>query len=105
MYNLEQLYNEGTKWLEDIHFNTFSKPSRLPYEVWEENKKQFLFSLLRQQLIHSVPVEVAMTEDELRYKAQESNVKSIISQQYKPEFNRIFTTRSSELDENEEIIE
>ena len=41
MYNLEQLYNEGTKWLEDIHFNTFSsKPSRLPYEVWEENKNQ-----------------------------------------------------------------
>ena len=106
MYNLEQLYNEGTKWLEDIHFNTFSsKPSRLPYEVWEENKKQFLFSLLRQQLIHSVPVEIAMTEDELCYKAQESNVKPIISQQYKPEFNRIFTTRSSELDENEKIIE
>ena len=106
MYNLEQLYNEGTKWLEDIHFNTFSsKPSRLPYEVWEENKKQFLFSLLRQQLIHSVPVEVAMTEDELRYKVQESGVKPIISQQYKPEFNRIFTTRSSELDENEKIIE
>lgn len=105
MYNLEQLYNEGTKWLKDIHLNTISNPSRLPYQMWEENKKQFLFSLLRQQLIHSVPAEVSMTEEELRYKVQESGVKSIISQRYKPEFNRIFTTRSSELDENEKAIE
>ena len=101
MYNLEQLYNEGTKWLEDIHFNTFSKPSRLPYEVWEENKKQFLFSLLRQQLIYSVPTEIAMTEEELRSKVQKSGVKSILALHYKPEFIRIFTTRASELDENE----
>ena len=105
MYNLEQLYNEGTKWLEDIHFNNFSKPSRLPYEVWEENKKQFLFSLLRQQLIYSVPTEVSMTEEELYYKIKESGVKYTLQQQFKPEFARILTTMSSELDENEKIIE
>ena len=105
MYNLEQLYNEGTKWLEDIHFNTFSNPSRLPYEVWEENKKQFLFSLLRQQLIYSVPTEVSMTEEELYYKIKESGVRYTLQQQFKPEFARILTTMSSELDENEKIIE
>lgn len=105
MYNLEQLYSEGTKWLKDIHFNNFSNPSRLPYQVWEEKKKQFLFSLLRQQLIHSVPVEVSMTEEELRYKVQESNVKSILAQHCKPEFTRILTTFTSELNENERIVE
>ena len=105
MYNLEQLYNEGTKWLRDINYNTISNPSRLPYQVWEENKKQFLFSLLRQQLIYSVPVEIAMTEEELRSRVLKSGVKSILALHYKPEFNRIFTTRSSELDENEKIIE
>lgn len=105
MYNLEQLYNEGTKWLEDIHYNTFSNPSRLPYQMWEENKKQFLFSLLRQQLIHSVSTEVSMTEEELRYKVQESGIKPIISQQCKPEFTRVLTTFTSELDENEKIVE
>lgn len=105
MYNLEQLYNEGTKWLRDINFNTISNPSRLPYQVWEENKKQFLFSLLRQQLIYSVPTEVSMTEEELYYKIRESEVKSVLYQQCKPEFVRIFTTPSFELDENEKIIE
>ena len=105
MYNLEQLYNEGTKWLRDINFNTISNPSRLPYQVWEENKKQFLFSLLRQQLIYSVPTEVSMTEEELYYKIKESGVKYTLQQQYKPEFARILTTMSSELDENEKIIE
>lgn len=105
MYNLEQLYNEGTKWLRDINFNTISNPSRLPYQVWEENKKQFLFSLLRQQLIYSVPTEVSMTEEELYYKIKESGVKYTLQQQFKPEFARILTTMSSELDENEKIIE
>ena len=105
MYNLEQLYNEGTKWLRDINFNTISNPSRLPYQVWEENKKQFLFSLLRQQLIYSVPTEVSMTEEELYYKIRESEVKSVLYQQCKPEFVRILTTLSFELDENEKIIE
>ena len=105
MYNLEQLYNEGTKWLRDINFNTISNPSRLPYQVWEENKKQFLFSLLRQQLIYSVPTEVSMTEEELYYKIKESGVRYTLQQQFKPEFARIFTTMSSELDENEKIIE
>ena len=105
MYNLEQLYNEGTKWLRDINFNTISNPSRLPYQVWEENKKQFLFSLLRQQLIYSVPTEVSMTEEELYYKIKESGVRYTLQQQFKPEFARILTTMSSELDENEKIIE
>ena len=105
MYNLEQLYNEGTKWLRDINFNTISNPSRLPYQVWEENKQQFLFSLLRQQLIYSVPTEVSMTEEELYYKIKESGVKYTLQQQYKPEFARILTTMSSELNENEKIIE
>ena len=105
MYNLEQLYNEGTKWLRDINYNTISNPSRLPYQVWEENKKQFLFSLLRQQLIYSVPTEVSMTEEELYYKIKESGVRYTLQQQFKPEFARILTTMSSELDENEKIIE
>ena len=105
MYNLEQLYNEGTKWLRDINFNTISNPSRLPYQVWEENKQQFLFSLLRQQLIYSVPTEVSMTEEELYYKIKESGVRYTLQQQFKPEFARILTTMSSELDENEKIIE
>ena len=105
MYNLEQLYNEGTKWLRDINFNTISNPSRLPYQVWEENKKQFLFSLLRQQLIYSVPTEVSMTEEELYYKIKESGVRYTLQQQFKPEFARILTTMSSELDANEKIIE
>ena len=105
MYNLEQLYNEGTKWLRDINFNTISNPSRLPYQVWEENKKQFLFSLLRQQLIYSVTTEVSMTEEELYYKIKESGVRYTLQQQFKPEFARILTTMSSELDENEKIIE
>lgn len=105
MYNLEQLYNEGTKWLRDINYNTISNPSRLPYQVWEENKKQFLFSLLRQQLIYSVPAEVSMTEEELYYKIKESGVRYTLQQQLKPEFARILTTMSSELDENEKIIE
>ena len=105
MYNLEQLYNEGTKWLRDINFNTISNPSRLPYQVWEENKKQFLFSLLRQQLIYSVPTEVSMTEEELYYKIKESGVRYTLQQQFKPEFARILTTMSSELNENEKIIE
>ena len=105
MYNLEQLYNEGTKWLRDINYNTISNPSRLPYQVWEENKKQFLFSLLRQQLIYSVPTEVSMTEEELYYKIKESGVRYTLQQQFKPEFARILTTMSSELNENEKIIE
>ena len=105
MYNLEQLYNEGTKWLRDINFNTISNPSRLPYQVWEENKQQFLFSLLRQQLIYSVPTEVSMTEEELYYKIKESGVRYTLQQQFKPEFARILTTMSSELNENEKIIE
>ena len=105
MYNLEQLYNEGTKWLRDINYNTISNPSRLPYQVWEENKQQFLFSLLRQQLIYSVPTEVSMTEEELYYKIKESGVRYTLQQQFKPEFARILTTMSSELDENEKIIE
>ena len=105
MYNLEQLYNEGTKWLRDINYNTISNPSRLPYQVWEENKQQFLFSLLRQQLIYSVPTEVSMTEEELYYKIKESGVRYTLQQQFKPEFARILTTMSSELNENEKIIE
>ena len=105
MYNLEQLYNEGTKWIRDINYNTISNPSRLPYQVWEENKKQFLFSLLLQQLIYSVPTEVSMTEEEHYYKIKESGVRYTLQQQFKPEFARILTTMSSELDDNEKIIE
>lgn len=71
MYNLEQLYNEGTKWLEDIHFNTFLKPSRLLYEVYHRKQDRYYITEMCSHCLKDV-----MERDSIVYVVKEGRYRT-----------------------------
>ena len=64
MYNLNELKNDVTMWLEYNYNNISGDSSMAPYEMWESNKSAYLFDVLQGELVQSKEIEIEKHLDE-----------------------------------------
>lgn len=64
MYNLKELKNDVTVWLEANYNNVSGDSSMTPYEMWASNKSAYLFDVLQGKLVQSKEIEIEKHLDE-----------------------------------------